>query len=56
MANFCIWPDGTYCELEDIEEYGWMSDDYYVTDQLPEDISDEDWDDLNKTIETEGFY
>ena len=35
----CIWPDGIWCELRDIEGYGWKSDDYKV---VAIDASDED--------------
>ena len=32
MISICIWPDGSWCELDDLEEYPWKSDDYQVTD------------------------
>ena len=37
--KICVWPDGTMCDLEDIEEYSWMSDDYAIKDidTYPED-------------------
>lgn len=28
--DICVWPDGTWCFLEDIEDYTWMSDDFSV--------------------------
>lgn len=28
MIKIFAWADGTWCYAEDIEEYGWMSDDY----------------------------
>ena len=28
MIKIYVWSDGTWCHAEDIEEYGWMSDDY----------------------------
>lgn len=24
----CVWPCGTWCDKNDIEEYNWMSDDF----------------------------
>lgn len=36
----CVWPCGTWCDQEDIEQYSYMSDDYrlvtvgqYTTDE-----------------------
>lgn len=45
MTILCIWPNDDYCELEDIEEYGYnKSDDYAVVDLVnypeAEDIDD----------------
>lgn len=28
--DICLWPDGSWCFHGDLEEYGWMSDDYEV--------------------------
>lgn len=28
--DICVWPDGTYCTLGEVEEYYFMSDDYEV--------------------------
>ena len=28
MVSINVWPDGTWCYIEDIEEYAWKSDDY----------------------------
>jgi hypothetical protein len=28
--KICIWPDDTWCELEYVEEYQFLSDDYAV--------------------------
>lgn len=28
--DICLWPDGTWCYGEDLDEYTWMSDDYEV--------------------------
>lgn len=30
--QYAIWPDGTWCELEEAETMTWMSDDYFVVD------------------------
>ena len=30
MDTICVWPDGTWCYLIDLEEYSWMSDDYVL--------------------------
>lgn len=30
MISICVWPDGTWCALEELHEYDWMSDDYEV--------------------------
>ena len=29
-SKVCIWPDGTWCLLSEVEEYSWMSDDYRI--------------------------
>jgi len=41
----CIWPCGTWCEKDDVEQYQWMSDDYklipvskYTTDETIESL------------------
>lgn len=37
-----IWPDGTWCEDDNIAEYEtWKSDDYSVMD-IPDDVEDID--------------
>ena len=36
-----VWPDGTWCHEEDLEEFGWKSDDYN-TFRVPTDTSDEE--------------
>jgi hypothetical protein len=28
--HVCQWPDGTWCGLDEIDNYSWMSDDYEV--------------------------
>lgn len=28
--DIIVWPDGTWCYREDLEQYSWMSDDYIV--------------------------
>jgi hypothetical protein len=38
MSEYAVWPDGTWCELSELEEMlnnGW-SDDFCITDQIPE--------------------
>lgn len=40
MVNLCIWPCGTVCELADISEYTWMSDDYSVV-EMPAGLNEE---------------
>ena len=37
----CIWPDGTWCFLSELDDYGWKSDDYEVY-ELSEDEFCED--------------
>lgn len=37
MITICEWPDGTWCELEDVIYYlSWMSDDF-ETKQITEE-------------------
>ena len=33
--DLCVWPDGTWCLVEDLGEYGHMNDDYELVG--PED-------------------
>lgn len=34
--ELCVWADGTSCELIDLPEYSWMSDDFIiVTNKTP---------------------
>tara|TARA_R110000772_G_scaffold12819_1_gene38459 strand:+ start:324 stop:614 length:291 start_codon:yes stop_codon:yes gene_type:complete len=28
---FCVWMDGTSCHEDELEDYHWMSDDYYMS-------------------------
>jgi len=30
VIEYCLWPDGTYCERNELHEMEWMSDDYIV--------------------------
>ena len=30
MNKYCVWPDGTVCEYDDLCEYDWKSDDYAI--------------------------
>jgi hypothetical protein len=32
----CIWPDGTWCWLSEIDEYNWKSDDYTLSHYYPD--------------------
>lgn len=43
MITICVWPDDTWCYLEDLEEYlTWHSDDYlYLT--MTEEIFEENY-------------
>jgi len=35
--RYCLWPDGTFCEENDLEEYlSFMSDDFTVVYDNPE--------------------
>jgi hypothetical protein len=40
MSAICIWPDLTWCNIDDIDEYSWKSDDYITinTVMCAEDI------------------
>ena len=35
--KIAIWCDGTWCYVEDLDQYTWMSDDYAIS-EVPEDI------------------
>lgn len=37
-VEYCLWPDGTYCERWELEQMAHMSDDYIV-------LLVEEWDD-----------
>lgn len=39
--QICLWPDGTWCHIEDIEEFGFLSDDW-ASRWVPEEWIDED--------------
>ena len=28
--RYCVWPDGTVCEYDDLWDYNWKSDDFAV--------------------------
>ena len=28
--NIALWSDGTFCDADEVAEYGWKSDDYEV--------------------------
>ena len=41
--TICIWPCGTWCDKDDIEEYTYMSDDYRLVTvgiHTPDEIVD----------------
>lgn len=44
--RICLWSDGTWCEIDNIEEYSWMSDDY-----IKIDVPEEYWDNIEEYIE-----
>ena len=39
MDTICVWSDSTWCYLNDLEEYSWMSDDYVLV-KCPEGQED----------------
>ena len=39
--RIAIWPDYTWCDMEEIEDFSWKSDDYSVV-SVPWDLSDEE--------------
>jgi len=45
MQKICVWPDGTWCHWDDIEEYSWKSDDYDLI-QISEGLDEETVDEL----------
>lgn len=41
MIKVCIWPDGTWCESDNIESYlQWMSDDFQVVEMTEEEYDE----------------
>ena len=36
-----LWPDGEWCDEEDVGQYTWKSDDYELLD-VPDDVEDID--------------
>lgn len=45
MENkICVWPDGTWCFIEELHEYNWKSDDFFET-RFPEHLPLDDLDD-----------
>ena len=43
MITICEWPDGTWCELEDLEGYlQWMSDDF-IYKSMPIEVYEEQY-------------
>jgi hypothetical protein len=39
--SVCVWSCGTWCHEEDLESYGWMSDDYRCID-VGDDTTDDE--------------
>ena len=49
--RICVWPDGTWCNINNVEEYAHMSDDYAIVRVPEEFIRDDDFeDDLQEVI------
>ena len=46
--HICLWPDGTWCWLHELHEYGHMSDDYETFGQ-----EDSRWRDIQSFSLTE---
>jgi len=42
LVEICLWPDGTWCYPEDLDDYAFMSDDYirFYTDERVMDHRD----------------
>ncbi len=41
MIKIYIWPDGTWCESDDIKSYlQWMSDDFQVVEMTEEEYDE----------------
>ena len=30
MTKYCVWPDGTVCEYNNLWDYHWKSDDFAI--------------------------
>lgn len=30
MSDIHLWPDGTWCYTDELEDFTWMSDDYQI--------------------------
>jgi hypothetical protein len=45
MRVICVWPDGSWCDLEDLDDYRWMSDDFQRI-EVSWDIDDEQVDSI----------
>lgn len=41
MKMICLWPDGMWCNIENIDEYYWKSDDFILI-EISDDIEDID--------------
>lgn len=41
-SKYAVWADNSLAPMGEIEEYGWMSDDYMVVD-IPDDEDPDEW-------------
>jgi hypothetical protein len=37
METICIWPDGDWCYWDELEDFFWKSDDFFITQAIDED-------------------
>lgn len=42
MRTLCVWPDGYWCDLDDMEEADHKSDDFEIV-LVSESVEDVDW-------------
>lgn len=40
-VKVCIWADGSWCYLSEIDQYNWKSDDFQIV-EVPENFSEEE--------------
>ena len=43
MQTIIVWPDGTWCYLEDVHDFSWKSDDFQRV-HLPEEMDSDEID------------